>query len=250
MADDLGYTPGTGAQIKTDQGGTSGAHMQVIKIAESADGGETLIPATADDGLLVKVSSIDSDVSIDGPVAVTQSGTWSVAVSSVPNPITVSGTVGISGTPAVSGTVTANQGTPATNANAWPTQLTDGSGNLIAPAKPLAVKESEQGFTRVSKAVTVDQTASDLALWTPASGKKFVVLSAIIEVSSTTSGLLKIYDDTNAAANMLYQGTPAVGCRVIQFPKPWVSAAANNVLRASAGGDALSADITLFGYEI
>jgi hypothetical protein len=224
--------------------------MQITKLAESAAGSENLIPATVANGMLVEVSRIDAAVPIAGTVPVTQSGAWSVDVASVPNPIAVTGSVSITGTPGVTGTVTANQGTPAAAANAWPTKLIDGSGNGVAAANPLPVKESEQGFTRVSVGATIDQTASDLALWTPAAGKKFVVLSAVIEVASTNGGFFKIYDNTNASGNMLYQGAPTAGPRVLTFPKPWVSAAANNVLRASAGGTALSADITLFGYEI
>ena len=52
-------------------------------------------------------------------------------------PLVVSGTFTPSGTQTVTGTVTANQGTPAATANAWPTKIGNGSANVdVAPAAP------------------------------------------------------------------------------------------------------------------
>lgn len=85
-------------------------------------------------------------------------------------------------------------------------------------------------------------------IYTPSGGKKFVVLGVIVTV--TGSGVLKIYDHTNAAANMLYQGTPAAGAVfVVPFPAPWKSATANNVLKYSTGTGA-GGDLTAYGYEV
>lgn len=57
----------------------------------------------------------------------------------VSNPVNVTGTISTtpSGTQTVAGTVTANQGTPAATANAWPTKVGNGTANVdVAPATP------------------------------------------------------------------------------------------------------------------
>lgn len=57
MADGLVLNAGSGgATLKTDDTG-AGGHVQVNKLAVSADGDGTLIPATAADGLLVKLAA-------------------------------------------------------------------------------------------------------------------------------------------------------------------------------------------------
>ena len=67
---------------------------------------------------------------MDAPPGVAEAG---LVVRSIP-----------SGTQVVSGTVVANQGTPAVNANRWPVQLTDGLGNFGALLDTLA----RAGFVR------------------------------------------------------------------------------------------------------
>lgn len=53
------------------------------------------------------------------------------------NPVNVTGTFTPSGTQTVAGTVTANQGTAAATASAWPTKIGNGSANVdVAPAAP------------------------------------------------------------------------------------------------------------------
>lgn len=125
--------------------------------------------------------------------------------------------------------------------------ISDGGGNNFSKTNALAVDQTEQGYTRVSNANTFSESQTDIAIWTPASGKKFVVLGVI--VTTQTGGVLKIYDGTNAAANMLFQGTPVAGTFVVQFEKPWASSAANNVLKYSTGSGA-AGDLVTFGYEV
>ena len=57
MADNVPITAGSGTDIATDQVTTTGEHVQLFKIAISADGDRTLVPATAADGLLVDISN-------------------------------------------------------------------------------------------------------------------------------------------------------------------------------------------------
>jgi len=96
MADNISITPGSGAQIRTNQGSSSGAHMQIIKIAESAAGSETFIPATAANGVTVDVTRVQGVVVVNNPTAanmkVDASGA-TVPVSS-PSPLSVAAAVG------------------------------------------------------------------------------------------------------------------------------------------------------------
>jgi hypothetical protein len=161
MADNLGFTPGTGANIKTDQGGVSGAHMQVVKLAFSADGDETLVTADAD-GLEVQigksitiptsplagqvwpVSDNGGVISVDdaaGSLTVDAPATAPLAVRLSTGaafqdflPVTDNGsTLSVDdggGALTVDGTVTANQGTPVAVASAWPTKVSDGTNTV------------------------------------------------------------------------------------------------------------------------
>lgn len=161
----LGYTQGSGAEIRTDQGSTSGAHMQVVKLAEGAAGSENLLPSTVANGLLVEVSKVDAAVSVTGEVSVTSSPGFTVEVASVTGTVTVAGDVSLTGTPAISGTVTAGQGAAASDANAWPVRLTDGTNephftsvggnyaldvNVAEMVTPAGVQADKTGFTEGS----------------------------------------------------------------------------------------------------
>lgn len=55
MADGVPITAGAGTTIATDDAAAAG-HVQIIKLAISADGSATVIPADATDGLLVNLS--------------------------------------------------------------------------------------------------------------------------------------------------------------------------------------------------
>lgn len=62
MADNLGYTPGSGASIATDELSDS-SHAQIIKLAYSADGTRTFIGADAN-GLDVDVTRVGGNVTV------------------------------------------------------------------------------------------------------------------------------------------------------------------------------------------
>lgn len=153
MSDNLAYTPGVGAEIKTSQGGASGAHMQVIKLATGIEGDETYLPATAANGLTVDVTRVQGAVVVNNPTAanlkvdasgaavpVINNGGTTLAVSapagtpvavrlstggafidtipvSIAAAVAVMGTVAISGTPAVAQSGAWNIGTVASITN-------------------------------------------------------------------------------------------------------------------------------------
>lgn len=63
MADGVAITPGVGATVATDDTGASG-HVQLFKLAYSANGSAVLVPADAD-GLLVNLGA-NNDVTVSG----------------------------------------------------------------------------------------------------------------------------------------------------------------------------------------
>lgn len=335
--------------------------MEMVKLAEGIAGSENLLPSTVANGLLVEVSKVDTPVPIAGPVAVSQSGTWSVGVTSVVSPVTVTGTVGVSGTAAVSGNVTAAQGAAGPDSSAWPVKLSDGtheahltsvSGNYavdvnvskltsspseqtdktaftegasvagvaagvlnetissdpgedqaaalrITPKRGLHVNLRNQAGTEIgtgTNAVRVDPTGTttqpvsgtvtanikdssgnafsvtnplfvqslpsitniwkahvtfsasqtDQTIYSPPAGKTCYVEG--ITITPTAAGaLLKIYDQTNSDANMIYVGQPPLGSVVIPPTRPIPMSAVNNILRYSTGASA-AGDITAWGF--
>jgi hypothetical protein len=120
MADDVTLNSMSGGSVvATDDSGTG--HVQIVKLAYSADGSRTHVDADTD-GLKVKVSNATVTVALSGgslPTgsnvigAVTQSGTWNIgSITTLPSlptgsnvigGVTQSGTwnVGITGTPTV-----------------------------------------------------------------------------------------------------------------------------------------------------
>lgn len=138
MADNLGYTQGSGALIKTDQGSNTGAHILIAKLAESSDGGEQLIPATTAYGLSVDVRRVNGTVAVSGSVDVSDGG-GSVSVDDGGESITIDGTV------------TAAQGLPGPLSAPWPVVLSDGS--LAVSVK----RVDGEGALRVA---VVDQTGA------------------------------------------------------------------------------------------
>lgn len=84
MADGVPITPGSGAVVATDDAGAAG-QVQIVKLAVSADGSATAIPATSD-GLKVDLGA-DNDVTVTGTVTVDGSGvTQPVSAASLPLP--------------------------------------------------------------------------------------------------------------------------------------------------------------------
>jgi len=169
----------------------------------------------------------------------------------------------------VSGTVTANQGSA--NATPWNENisqvggdtvataaagiakvgLTDEAGAAFSHSNPLPVElVPHQESSQWRAANTFGASESDVAIKTPTGGKTLVVCGLIITITSTGTGaVVKVYDNTNAASNMLYQGSPPAGVVVIPFPTPQILSAPNNVLRY-ATGENVAGDITAYGYEI
>lgn len=74
MADGIGYSEGSGQTIATDDAGASG-HVQIIKLAISADGSATVIPADATYGIDVDVTRLPAGTEYVGKVRLTDGTT-------------------------------------------------------------------------------------------------------------------------------------------------------------------------------
>ena len=84
------------------------------------------------DGTITVTDEAEKTVRVVGTVTATPSGTQGTNITQV-------GGNAVTTTVPVSGTVTANQGTPAATANAWPTKVGNGSANVdVAPSAPSA----------------------------------------------------------------------------------------------------------------
>lgn len=103
---------------------------------------------------------------VQGTVAVTQSTSpWVVSLAST----TITGTVAVtqstspwvvSGSLTVSGSVTANQGSAAALAGAWPVEITDGTNVLGTPSNPVRIDPTGTTTQPVSGTVAVTQSTS------------------------------------------------------------------------------------------
>lgn len=133
----------------------------------------------------------------------------------------------------VSGTVTAN--------------LKDNAGTAYSATNPLYVSRGGRAQTRVTKSVAITASQTAVALWTPASGKKFYITKIILTVSVT--GTLTLFDSTNAAANLLLDGTLPTGVQNISFEEPWASSTADNILKYTSGSG-MTGVFTAHGFEV
>lgn len=131
----------------------------------------------------------------------------------------------------VSGTVTAN--------------VKDSSGASLTGTNPLPVMQGARA--RVTKAVTLSASQTGVEIWTPASGKRFIITA--VELAITVAGTLTLFDHTDAAANWTLKGTQAVGNREYGFGgHPWPSAANNQSLKYTSG-TGLVGELVVHGYE-
>lgn len=174
MADDVTLNSMSGgAVVATDDSGTG--HVQLVKLAYSADGSRTHVDADTD-GLKVKVSNATVTVALGSALpagsnvigGVTQSGTWNIgsittlpalpAGSNVIGGVTQSGTwnVGITGTPTVTvgnasipvtdngGSLTVDGTVAATQSGSWSLSAINDSVNPGTSALALGKAEDAQ----------------------------------------------------------------------------------------------------------
>lgn len=221
------------------------------------------ITNTTNAGVTAKTSDYDTGAGVDTVtmfgIALPKSG-GSVPGGTAADPLRTDPT-GTTIQP-VSGTVLANQGgSPwaqnvtqvagqaiVTGANGLQrVGLVDEVGAIFSHANPLPVTQAKSDQTYFKKTVGVTASQSDIAIFTPTGGKRFV-LTQLIYTPNAAGALLRIFDNTNTADNTIFLGQPPLGVHQVQFNPPLPSAAVNQILRYSTGG-AADGNLTVIGYE-
>lgn len=108
-------------------------------------------------------------------------------------------------------------------------------------------------FAPIRKDFSYSTTQTNTVLWTPASGKKFVVTDYILNIRNSTLGAITvtIFDDTNATGNILYKQNLESGTNYdipSNLVTPFVSGAANRSLKITTSGNLMISG-TISGYE-
>lgn len=133
--------------------------------------------------------------------------------------------------------------------------VNDGATNFRYPASEDYVKYAIANlqFTPVRKDFSYSSTQTNTVIWTPASGKKFVVTDVIMNIrNSALSALnLAVFDDTNSTGNILHKATYESGANVDVISNlitPFVSSNLNQSLKITTSGG-LMVSGTIWGYE-
>lgn len=221
------------------------------------------LSGTTNAGATAKIVDLDTgggtdNVAIFG-IALPKSG-GAVAGGTTADPIRIDPT-GTTIQP-VSGTITANQGGApwALNqtqiggaavvtgaAGVQRVAIADEIGAAFSHANPLPVTQARTDQTFIKKTVTFSASQSDIAIFTPTGGKRFVITSLTL-TPNAAGALIRIFDNTNTSDNTIYLGQPALGVHQVLFNPPLPAAAVNNVLRYSTLTSA-DGNLTVIGYE-
>lgn len=219
MADNVPITPGTGADIATDQVTGTGEQIQLFKLAISTDGSRTLVPADGTDGLSVKLTNtnvpigdgtnvvtVDTDptdsepnsgnaLHVEGRTYVYNGSTWDRVRGDISNGMDVDVTR-LPSLPSGTNIIGKVDITDGTNDAVIDVTAADGESattpSLVTNARLKAFNGST--WDRVRSAATVHKgnqyaaAQTGTALWTPASGKAIVVTSVQIQSGGTTAG--------------------------------------------------------------
>jgi len=161
MADGVAITAGSGTTIATDDAGATG-HVQIVKLAISADGSATPISADATFGLEVDVSRIAAGTNIIGKTYLTD-GTSDISVDTLHNDGESSTENHLNVGAKIAGL---------NNSNTW-----DGIRANVA----------------VNKTVTQTTAQTGSAVWTPAAGKAVVITSLQIQSYGVTAGTVIVW---------------------------------------------------------
>jgi len=116
------------------------------------------------------------------------------------------------------------------------------------PASSGVVYTSVDAASFVHKYLPIVSNTRGGLVWTPASGKSFVITDLII--NTATAGTINLYDNVNTQATQVVQLTmPATATMNHPFKKPYPSSAPDNVLKYDSYG-ACSGYMTVNGFEI
>jgi len=133
-----------------------------------------------------------------------------------------------------------------------PVMITNPDGSKIANVTDgkLDVNATDSVVSATFIKKTIDFSASETAqaIWTPASGKKFVITDIVIATSA--GGTITIFDNTNDTTNRIIKVYLSANSGVTNnYRKPVVSSTADNVLKYTTG-TGIAGSLTISGYEI
>lgn len=252
MADNLGFTEGSGKNVATDEVSGTLEHIQLMKLAISTDGSRTLIPADSTDGLSVKLTNtnvpigdgtnvvtVDTDpadsepnsgnaLHVEGRTYVYNGSTWDRARGDISNGLDVdvtrlpalpSGTNIIGKVDLTDGTNDAVIDSTGTDAESATTPALVTNARLKAYNGTTWDRVRSHAVTYKGSQYATAQTGT--ALWTPASGKAVVVTNMHIQSGGTTAGTCIVW--FGASGDTTYnRGTdPAI------FDGEWAPSATN-----------------------
>lgn len=150
------FIPGTRSILFAGNDGTDTRTLLVDSLGRPVMVGAGVAGTPAGGVITIQGDPAGTAVPISGTVAATQSGSWTVAATQSGS-WTVTANAG-TGTFNIAGTVTSNQGTPNTLANAWPITITDGYGQIQGSAiHPIYVTGS---ITATNPSVGTDGAAA------------------------------------------------------------------------------------------
>lgn len=133
--------------------------------------------------------------------------------------------------------------------------INDGATNFRYPASEDYVKYAIANlkFTPVRKDFSYSTTQTNAVIWTPTSGKKFVVTDVIMNIRNSTLGALTltIFDESNASGNILHKATYESGSNVdviSNLVTAFFSSDLNRSLKITTSGGLMISG-TIWGYE-
>jgi hypothetical protein len=116
------------------------------------------------------------------------------------------------------------------------------------PASSGVVYTSVDAASFVHNYSFITSNVRGAAIWTPATGKRFVITDMII--SANSAGTINVYDGANSGSNTIVQLTMAAATAIpLDFKKPYPSSAINNILKLDSYSNC-SGYITVNGFEI
>lgn len=249
----------TTSNIQLPPDGTGKHTATVTKSEDAATKHLSRVVIEDPDGANANRLAIDSA----GKVGVTLPDTAIAGMAALPAGTAVIGKVGIDQTTpgttnkvsiGTDGTVAINTAVPSGDNVVGRVKISDGTevANVNA-SNQLEVAVMATANDIVAKtmiAKTVDFTASQTGqtIWGPTTGTKFVITDIILSFSA--AGAITVFDGTDSTTYRVIKINGAAnGGMVCNYRKPYISAAADNILKYTTGAGA-AGSMTVIGYEV
>lgn len=288
MADGVPITAGSGTTIATDDTGATG-HVQLVKLAYSADGSATLVAADSDglkvnaSGVAVPVTDNSGSITVDAPVGApvfvrlsdgsSAIATLPVSLASVPShAVTNAGTFAVqaNGSTAADAAATTAPIIQGGRANNTLPSAVSADGDVVylwlnrhgatINANLPHVGLVGEPYTLTNKTSQWTSSQTSAALWTPASGKKLVITSLQIQAGGTTAGSVQVWFGASADTSYtrgtdlaIFDGEFAPSSTNkpgVVMNGPWIASTADHVLKVASSAAINPLTVSAWGYEI